>query len=916
MFEFLFRRAKPAPTPSTAPGSSTNHVAPTVSGTTGKTGKSGKSGKAGKAVSAAVQPASKEAAAAQARAEALAQAAALQHDEAGAIAFICASNVPEARLLAAQAVRGRDGLEQVRRRLRDTDRRVVRLMQQRLEMHDREAAAQAQAGAVVEDARQLQKSPVLRANQVVALEHAWHAITAVTSPLQDEFQALHDALGKRLQAQALLQRRMLDAVEMIRRTLSTTANVTTSRIAEPDALESTSASASDSLQSTRLAELTQDIDQLLQQIEADPELGSLPKQLMPDLARSRAQLQERLDASLAHEAALAARQQADALAEQGRNARFNESVVAPGDGAPAVAESDATPHRDAAAGRKHATPVETPERREERTAALHALQAALEDGALLKAMEQDRLLRVLDGDGIRLAASQKAALQAARAELGRLQGWARWGGAVSRDELVAAVEALPQQALSISELGKKVGSMRERWRAMDATAGAASRTAWIRFDAACTAAHAPVAVHRAALDAERSINADKAQTLLAETMTFRSSWGLALEDQSTTGQAVPAAAQVDITVDIDWRALSAFCQKQQQAWRQLGPLERREQKRLNVAFAQAMQPLLDLLKQRQAQEFAARQQLIASVSALPPQARDTPEKLQALQAQWQQQAKAVPLARPQEQSLWEQFRAACDAVFAARKEVGAAADAQRAASLVEKRALCEELERMAADAAGNPPSAARMRALQATWDAAGAVPRALADALHERHAAALAALDGCASDARRLAAARQGQDILAAVILCLDTERDGLQANAETSAAKAQEAWDRLPALPVEFAAVLQQRFNAALNALNAPATPDPEHAQQLQSGQAERDRLLMQLEVSLGLASPERLTRERMALQVADLQAALQGAGNKTRTTAKTSRSLLVDMLAITAAADTEARIRITKALLAAQGE
>ena len=46
--------------------------------------------------------------------------------------------------------------------------------------------------------------------------------------------------------------------------------------------------------------------------------------------------------------------------------------------------------------------------------------------------------------------------------------------------------------------------------------------------------------------------------------------------------------------------------------------------------------------------------------------RDTPTQVKAIQAKWQVEAKAVPLAQRDERALWEEFRAACDAVFTAR----------------------------------------------------------------------------------------------------------------------------------------------------------------------------------------------------------------------------------------------------------
>ena len=72
-----------------------------------------------------------------------------------------------------------------------------------------------------------------------------------------------------------------------------------------------------------------------------------------------------------------------------------------------------------------------------------------------------------DSKTMRLTPALSERLVHARAELKRLSDWARWGGNVSREELIKAVEQLGTQSLAMAELAKKVGSMRDRWKALD-----------------------------------------------------------------------------------------------------------------------------------------------------------------------------------------------------------------------------------------------------------------------------------------------------------------------------------------------------------------------------------------------------------------------------------------------------------------
>jgi exonuclease SbcC len=892
------------------------------------------------------------------RQQALAQADALGSDETAAAAFITACGVAEARLRAAQNIHTRAALETVQKAMRETDRRVARLMQQRLESLDRQEASAQRAREALERAQVLCVEPALRSNQVVEIEREWKAIDAPTAEAQGQFDLVHARLAQRLQAQTALQRRVLDTIAVLRTTLADPA-------AHADALDSRAQAA----------------DATLAAVPQDVELPSLPKQLLPELSSLREQLQRLLDSAAAASAALTAREQmldawesalaaerppeerplpavmqrdwralapvADATRMQALQERFDGLLaqVAP----PPVRKPKAAEKIDHAATGPGAIstiavdnermPADPVEGRIQFGAALAALQGALEEGALQQAMEQDRLLRGIDIDGLRLPAPQQAALSAARAELGRLQGWARWGGTVSREELLAAVEALPQQGLPVTELAKKVGSMRERWRGLDASAGVAPRALWTRFDAACTSAYAPVAAHFAVLAQERAANAAKAQMLLDEIAAFVRDAGLTPADAEAqsnteageTGEAAVATASANQnahpnpisnpgpdavavvrvpqdTAAPDWRAIAAFCQRMRQAWQKLGTIERKEHKRLDAAFARALQPLLAPMAAQQDQQVAQRERLIEDVAALPPQARETPERLQALQARWQQQAKSFPLDRQIEQALWQRFRSACDAVFAARKSAGAAADAERNASLQEKTALCVSLEALAGDdAQSEGGNAARLRDIRHAWEAAGPVPRAAQATLQARFEAALHAIDARADARQRALVQQRSLALTSRLQLCFAAEHQ-LATGAPAEAAAALSAqWTDSPEHPDPLAQPLQARFDAAIAALEAG---DRTYAHLLEQNQAVRDAQLLRLEVEYGIESPAQYTRERLALQVAGLQSAFRsGVSGSSQASA---RLQLADLCRLPALTDALAQGRLERVVAA----
>ncbi|HYP69000.1 MAG TPA: hypothetical protein VEP67_12230, partial [Thiobacillaceae bacterium] len=84
----------------------------------------------------------------------------------------------------------------------------------------------------------------------------------------------------------------------------------------------------------------------------------------------------------------------------------------------------------------------------------------------------------------------------------------------------------------------------------------------------------------------------------------------------------------------------------------------------------------------------------------------------------------------------------------------------------------------------------------------------------------------------------------------------------EKVAAEAQLAWNALPPLPADIDCLLLQRFGAAGGVTRAD----------LASGQETREALLLDLEIALGLPSPERCATARRERQVERLQKRFDG--------------------------------------------
>lgn len=813
------------------------------------------------------------------------QAAALRtvgNDEAAAVAFILQSDYAELRLQAADKVHSRAALEQVHGAMRNVDRRVAKLMQGRIDAlrhHDAEAA---RARAIVDDGTQLASAATLTPNHVAELDRRWAVIKA--PELTEAFAAVRATLGARLDNQVQLQRAMIDRL---------------------GALRKLDASETEVNAGAQVAQMEADQSEAL----ASPERGSLPRSLVSEFDLELARVKAGLAGREQQQAALAARSAAlDAWAGQPVEALQVDTVRRAWSALPALPQGDAgaalqarfdalvaslpqpvratPPPAQGAAGKSDAKRAPAPAKGADRSFldALDAMEAALEQGSLGSAAELDKVLKDSKAQrNLRLSPAQSERLAHVRGEFKRLSDWARWGGNVSREELIKAVEQMATQSLPMAELAKKVGSMRERWKALDSLSGAAPKTLWERFDAACSVAYAPAAAHFRQLAEERHANAAKGQALLDEAKAEITR----LHDQG----------------DVQWKQMAAEVQRLRSAWSHLGAIDRKDKKRLDQEFADALNVLQAPLEQQRKEEVGQREALIDAVTALDPQDRHTLDAVRDIQQRWQQQARAVPLERRAEQMLWQRFRAACDAIFAARKENAHAQDAGRREHEAAKIAICEQLEAGALEA--TPAGAAKLlRDAASAWQAAGQVPRAHEARIEQRYQAAIASVHQHVDAVRQAVGAAQASALRDKLRLCVEAEHAVMTPGAAEIDWPAR--WSALPTLDSAPERALKGRFDAAVAALTGDDAARAAHGALLEANRATLLQDLLRQEIAAGIDSGAEFARERLKLQVDVLQSSLKSGQKPVAQEAQ-----LQALLALPAAADDRTVTRIEQLLM-----
>lgn len=820
----------------------------------------------------------------------------IAHDEAAVVALLLACDFADGRLQAAQHVHTQQALTQVRNAMRNHDRRVAKLVQSKLDLMQHAAQMRQKMQDCIQQAEQLATQEQILANQVNQLDKqrgaagaagtagAVGAVGAVgTAGALDDmpellarYQQVRALVEQKFQAQTQLQRQTLDLLQQLR-----------DQAASLAALENGVQEESAQLVMENLAQQ----EARMAAISNHPMQASLPKNLLADCVSAfqscHQLLQQRMTAIHAEK-----QKNADQIQEVDKVAAKSTSDV--------LAEAQTVPehhhqdieviqdgHRNAVQTQNETNPVSTPHSdmsSKEVSAALQAFEEALEQGSVQNAKRYDRQLRDAEAAMDVLDAKQRERLLKLRTELNHLLAWAKWGGNVSRDELIRAVEELATENLAASQLAKKITALRERWKEMERLSGAASQELWARFDAACNTAYAPAAQYFQQQAEERKANLALAEQFL-----------ITMQEQ----------ADALLSTEANWKACAQFCQTQLTAWKKIGHVDRKQRTRLDATFESLFQRIWQPLQARRAEEILSRQTMIEEVAALDAQQRGALDQLRQLQERWQKQAAQVPLKRQDEQRLWEAFRAACDAVFAQRKQFAATADAQRLQNRVNRQALCEALEQTLSalnaaisnaslqDVAQVEQSGNRMKEAQklaaVQWRELGAVPKADEAALEQRFQQINANIKNSLSTWQARKKSVQKVQSLKALQLCWQLEnalqnfRDDVlneQSALEMEALyqKLMQEWSAIHASGKS--AIVQQlasRFTAGIKLFQSciqerrQLPQSQQYVAALVSNQAIFDADLLRLEILCGVDSPSELAKERLHLQVEVLQASLK---------------------------------------------
>jgi len=823
-----------------------------------------------------------------------------------ALLALARDKVPlDIKLAAIEALAGEEALKAAEREFRDHDRRVHRLAKQRHQRAVAQRESVARAAVLIDEARVLAQEPQIPLNRLVEIDRGWQALDAdlLDAAQRSEYAALMAqlaALTRERADQPGRLKRWAEQAHKAQQDLQVITRQAAGGTADRAALAAAGAAARAVMDSAPAEAATgQPLEALARAadlaLRLDERLAALERLLDPRRPRRKAAPAD-VDAVAAGPADP---ESAVAVPVEGEAVESVEPDAAPAaDGGQAEDPSDTNerlaPLGDAAldallaqrivdwqqgqaavqAQRRTEQRERSKERqrtvKEQRTQSLASLldeaEAALAAGHLgpthghLVAI--DKLL-----DGGASAGALRPRIDALQASYAQLKGWQHWAGGRARDELVQQAEELAAAVtaatsgqpvvagvkLSTKKQGELIDDMRNRWKELDRLGGATSRSLWQRFDKALKLAYEPVARQVAALRTAREQNLQAREQLLAELEA------VALPSGGDGAEGAAAGPAPDL------RGLAGALDHFQVGWRKLGPVEHTVPHkardglvaRMNAAVQRVEAPLQEARRgaRQERERLVAHARALADEVAAGTPLRDLGERARELQWHWQQQARALPLARGEENALWTEFKGAIDSAFSAREAVFQARESVYQAHAAERLALIERLQQIGGE---DLAPAALQRALaesDAQWQRTGPAPRADAAALENRYRQARDAVQRRIADSAQQAWQTTCDAVLARLALCeaLEQAADATMARAELA-----ERWAALPAIPEPLAQALAQRAGLGGSPAVAPL-------------KTASDELLLQLEAAWDLASPAAYEAARRMLKLQAMKAALE---------------------------------------------
>ena len=442
-------------------------------------------------------------------------------------------------------------------------------------------------------------------------------------------------------------------------------------------------------------------------------------------------------------------------------------------------------------------------------------------------------------------------LDSLRPKMQSLSSWRHWGTIQAREKVIDEIRDIHKNEKNLEKIARRIKQARDEWREWDKSGEGGDHKLYKTFDAVCSEAYKPCQVH---FDKQKK---QREQATLKRTQCCEM---LEKEFENVDWR------------EPDWKKLQQLVRSQVSFWRKSPPGDFKHRKPLQTRFDSIIQKFDDRLERERARNYKQRTALIQEIEELN-NMEDVFEALKVLgdyKKKWQV---TVTSKRNQEQKLWKKFTTACDALYQKRSDQKQKNQQELSANLKAKRELCKLIsDKTQSMSEPEDNIQSQVTQWQSEWKEIGGVPRKDKDSIEKEFRSNLKRYQ---DRHKKYIQSHQKQEeslLMEKAEVCINIENQ-LQGEAvEVSTediAKIRQQWDQMQALPEEVQAKLDQRIESALNSVSDAAARS-EFLNKLDANQQQVEDLLLQLEVCADIESPAQFAKQRMALQIERLSAAM----------------------------------------------
>jgi exonuclease SbcC len=449
----------------------------------------------------------------------------------------------------------------------------------------------------------------------------------------------------------------------------------------------------------------------------------------------------------------------------------------------------------------------------------------------------------------------------------KLGDWHQFAVTPKKEELVKQMRSLEHSDLHPKHLAEKIHALQESWKELCRGGQNQDETLWQEFHEAAQRAYEPCKRHFEEQNQIREHNAKLRRVLLEQLTQYL----------------------LDYHWDnANWKDVEKTLKVSREAWTSYWPVPRKEAKDLQAAFDQLMDQLYDKLHQEYERNRQKKAAIVAEAKSLA-EIADTGSAIESakkLQAQWQSIGQC---RRKDDQTLWQEFRSHCDAVFAKRHQESEALKEERQAAKQQAGTILQQLEEILAKNGDEFFSEkAHAESLQSEFQAIGELPRDSARNIIQRFQELVEAINTKTQTEHKAAVARAWQEIFVIAdqvrhyengLLLSDPQAISLDA-VQSLVTGASFKW------PHHTKDILEQRLTDA-GTLTQQHQADAEHKLRI---------LCIRAEILTGRSTPEEDKALRMQYQVESLQ---QNFGRTQEAGEQAMLELFSEWLAVPAAPD-----------------